>query len=193
MHRHLEPADPAARDGGGVARRQVGERDPEEVVDARPHRSGVEPEEVGRAGVPVAQPKVAVEAEDRIRKACGELGKSVVRFLGAAARAAASATTWPATSAAMPISSSTEPSRSASRPTAPAASSAALVDRRPMDRTAATATSTAAAPSRIGAIGVNSAAVAGKTVRSAAASAAAMTPTAAQISRDGPAGSGEAP
>ena len=69
---------------------------------------------------------------------------------------------------------------------APAASSAALTDRRPLDRTDATAPSRAAAPSRNGAIGDNTVAVAGMTVSSAAASAAAMTPTAAQISRDGP-------
>ena len=77
---------------------------------------------------------------------------------------------------------------------APAASSAALVDRRPVDRTDATAPSTAAAPSRNGAIGDIRVAVAGMTVRSAAASAAAMTATAAPISRDGarnPAGSDE--
>ena len=157
MHRHLEPADPAARDGGSVARRQVRERDTEEVVDSRPDRSGIQPEELGRACVPVAQPEVTVEAEDGIGEARREVGEPVHPPLsGSDASAAASATTCPTTSAATPISSSTEPSRSASRPMAPAASSAALTDRRRWHRTDATAPSTAAATKQEGAIGDSS-------------------------------------
>ena len=56
--------------------------------------SGVQPEEVGRRGVPVAQPEMAVEAEDGIREARRELrAADPPPSSGSGASAAASATT----------------------------------------------------------------------------------------------------
>ena len=135
------------------------------------------PSSVGRASVPVAQRADGRRSGGRHRRGCAaSSGSRSSAFSGSVCERRRQRDDLRDDRVPRRRSAARrEPSRSASRPMAPAASSAALaiagrwIGPMPPPRAAA------AAPSRSGAIGDSTVAVAGMTVSSAAASAAAMT------------------